>query len=185
MHTNGMVFGSAKQTDDIGKYYADIYENGDEVTGYSANEYGECMPEKITLKGYREIMRKGDKVISVHIPSHAPLDVELSEKSYEMARQIFRKCYPEFDFKGFYCFSWMMDKRLKQIMGRDTNVTLFADKYLVFPTKDSGEDIYSFLFRLPKVVPACELPQKTSMQRAVKEYLMQGNIIYTKGGIFI
>ena len=69
-------------------------------------------------------------------------------------------------------------------MGRDTNVTLFADKYTVYPTKDDGNDVYSFLFHLSKPVPADELPENSSMQRAVKQYLMQGNVFYSKGGVF-
>ncbi|MBE7030328.1 MAG: hypothetical protein E7409_02740 [Ruminococcaceae bacterium] len=185
MHTKGMVFGSKNQDDEEGRYYAEITEKNGAVSGYCANEYGECVPKEISLVGYKEILRRGDRVISVHIPSHAPLTKEMCDESYAKAWEVFATCYPEYDFKAFYCFSWMMDKRLRQIMGKDTNITLFADKYTIFPTKDSGEDIYSFLYHLPEPVAAENLPEHSSMQRAVKQYLMQGNVLYTKSGIML
>ena len=40
MHRDGMVFGSYGQTDEENKYFAEISENGDEVTGYACNELG-------------------------------------------------------------------------------------------------------------------------------------------------
>lgn len=185
VHKKGMLFGSANQDDEAGRFYAEITEDGDTVTGYAANEFGECVPEKITLCGYKEMLRAGDDVISVHIPSHCPLSVEVSEKSYEMAKEIFSRCYSEYDFKAFMCSSWMMEKRLRQIMGKDTNVTLFADKYHAYPLLSQGAGIYSFLYHLSGQVEAKDLPENSSMQRAVKQYLLDGNVFYEKGGIII
>ena len=185
VHIKGMLFGSEGQNDEEGRYHADIEESDGCVTGYSANELGEITPEKITLKGYREVLRQGDTVIGVHIPSDGPLDPEYSDESYERAREIFKKCYPEYDFKAFTCFSWLLEKRLRLIMGRDTNITRFADKYTAYPIVASGRAIYSFLFDCPKPIPPSELPDKTSMHRCVKKYLTDGNVFYEKGGVIL
>lgn len=185
MHPKGMVFGSAGQDQVEEKYVAEITENGDEVTGYEVNWYGECVPQKVTLKGYTEVLRTGAKILSTHIISHEPFTQDLLEKSYQQAIEVMKNCYPEYDYKAICCYSWMMEKRLRQIMGRDTNITLFADKYHAFPLKSAGNGVYAFLYHLPAQVAPEEVPENNSMQRAVKKYLCDGNYFYEKGGLFL
>lgn len=185
MHKSGMVWGSAGQTDEEGKYFAEITEENGAVSGYAANEYGEIEPHRITLEGAREVLRRGDKILSVHIPAEDPLTVELCEEAYKRAREIFASCYPEFGFKAFCCFSWMLEKRLRLITGKESNITRFADKYTGFPLL-SGDACFSFLFHVYDDKPELKnLPETTSMQRAVKKYLCEGGHFYAKGGVFL
>jgi len=185
LHKKGMLFGSAGQDDEEGRYHADIEEGDGFVRGYAANELGEFVPEKITLTGYREVIRQGDDIIGVHIPSDGPLDKAYSDESYKKAWEVFTKGYPERNFKAFNCFSWLLEKRLRGIMGRDTNITRFADKYVTYPIKSNGKAIYSFLFNQPKPCAPELLPEESSMHRLVKKYLMEGNIFYEKGGFIL
>ena len=184
MHKSGMVWGSAGQTDEEGKYFAEITEENGAVSGYAANEYGEIEPHRITLEGAREVLRRGDKILSVHIPAEDPLTVELCEEAYKRAREIFASCYPEFGFKAFCCFSWMLEKRLRLITGKESNITRFADKYTGFPLL-SGDACFSFLFHVYDKPELKDLPETTSMQRAVKKYLCEGGHFYAKGGVFL
>ncbi len=184
VHKKGMLFGSAGQENEEGRYYAEITEDGDTVTGYAANYYGECVPEKITLTGYEEILKKGDNIISTHIPAALPFTVEIAMESIERAKEIFEKYYPDFTYKTFCTFTWMLEKRLKDIMGRETNITRFADLFTAFPLKNDGRDVYSYLFHVDGGA-AEDLPENTGMQRAVKEYLKAGNYYYDKGGILV
>lgn len=185
MHRKGMIFGSAGQDDEEGRYFAQITEDGDQVTGYAVDEFGECVPQKVTLTGYTEVLRAGAKALGVHIIADEPFSAELCEASYEEAIRVIRECYPEFDFQAIYCNSWMLEKRLRQIMGRDTNITRFADKYHAFPVKSQGAGVYAFLYHLPTQVAPEEVPAGNSMQKAVKEYLCSGNYFYEKAGLFL
>ncbi len=185
MHEKGMRFGSAGQEDEAGRFFADIVEKDGLIIGYGVNEFGECVKERITLCGYEEVVKYGDNVLNVHIPSHAPFSPEICEESYRKAIELFKTCYPEYEYKAMICISWMLEKRLREIMGRDTNVTRFADKYIAYPRDSRGESIYFILYHLPTVVPPQELPESNSMQKAVKKYLCNGNFFYEKGGIFL
>lgn len=189
MHEKGMVFGSLGQEDEGGRYFAGLTEESGRVTGYEVNELGECVRQKVTLEGYREKLRCGDKILGVHIISHEPFTKELCDASYEQVIEVMQKCYPDFEYKAICCHSWMMEKRLRQIMGRDTNITRFADRYHVFPIKSRGTGVYSFLYHLPPQSAlrqeAEKLPEGNSMQRAVKAYLCAGNYFYEKGGFFL
>jgi hypothetical protein len=185
MHVKGLVFGSAGQTDEAGSYVAEIEEKGDTVTGYAVNAYGECVPEKVTLRGYREVFRGGDCAISVHIPPQDSFTLEAVKEAFVQALDIFEKYYPEFAYKAFVCHSWMMEKRLKEIMGRETNITRFADAWQPLPLLSQGEGVYSFLFHVPAQTAVDDLPENSSMQRKLKQYLQEGNLFYEKCGLLL
>ena len=185
MHRRGMLFGSGGQDDEDGKFFAEIHEENGAITGYAANEFGECVPEKITLEGYKEVLKDGDEVLSVHIPADEPFTVEVCEESFKNVRDIMKKCYPEKNIKAFVCYSWLMEKRLKEILGRETNITRFADMFNAFPINSPGTGVISFLFHENLPVEYKDLPENTSMQRAVKKYLCDGNYFYEKGGIIL
>lgn len=183
MHPKGMIFGSAMQDDESEKYFADITEDGDKIIGYAVNEFGECIPHRITLEGYKEVLKQGDYVISTHVTSDGPLDYELCERAYKEAKCFFETAYPEYDFKAFICLSWLMDKRLKQVIGKVTNITRFSDEYYSCPLVSQGAGVYFSVFHFPTPVSADKLQEDTSLQKKLKEYLGNGNIIYEKCGI--
>ena len=183
VHKKGMLFGSKGQEDENGRFFAEITKDENGITGYTVDELGNCITKKITLNGYDEILKYGDDVISVHIPADGPLDYEYSEQSYDKTMRIVRECYPEYDIKAFVCWSWLMSKEIKQIMGRDTNITRFSNEYHVYPTLSQAISVYSSLFNLPAPVTPKMLPEKSSMQTSVKKYLMDGHYIYERAGI--
>ena len=185
MSRKGMVFGSKGQDDEKDKFYAAIEELDDSVTGYPVNEYGEVLCEKVTLCGYREALRYGDKILNVHIPAHEPFNAELCRDAYAKAREIFAKYYSEYDYKAFCCFSWMLEKRLSDIIKKKSNIIEFASDYSAIPLLNDGSEVYTFLFHLEKPIENHLLPEKSSMQRAVKKYLCDGNYFYQKGGVFL
>jgi hypothetical protein len=185
MHRLGGVCGSEGQEAEKGRYHAEILRTPTGVTGYLADELGDVREERITLEGWEECLRQGDDVIGVHIPSDGPLDTEKARLSYERAKSIFLSCYPEYDFKAFTCFSWLLEKRIKLILGRDTNITRFADRYTTYPIRSNGDAVYSFLFDQPKRIDPSLLPEKTSLHRAVKAFLVDGGIFYEKSGVIL
>lgn len=185
VHRGGMLLGSAGQQDERDAFFAEITGNDGEVSGYAANEWGEADTHRVTLRGYDEILRRGDPVLHVHIPSHDPMSHEVCIASYARAEQTIRKCYPEFAFRAFCCTSWLMEKRIGAIYKKESNIVRFAADYAAYPTCSAAQSVYWSLFHRSKVCPPDELPQDTSLQRAVKQYLCAGGYIYEKGGILL
>ena len=183
MHKKGMIFGSLGQTDEEGRYFADITEDGNSVFGYRTNKYGEVDPLRVELSGYTEVLRKGDNVLSVHITNSEPFNIELVRKSFEEADEFFPRYYGDMNIKAYYLHSWLAEKRLRDIIGRDTNITLFADMFEGIPTRSGQYGAYMYLFACSEDTPTDELPERSSMQRAVKKYMQEGNYFYDKAGI--
>lgn len=184
IHKKGMCLGSAGQTDEAESFLAEIKEEDGDVVGYPVNEYGECECEPVRLVGYTEVLRPGDMIIEVHIPAKEPMTPEICEKSYKEAEEFFKRCYPEYDFKGFFCHSWMLDKRIPEMLGKESNLTKFMDGFpIAFPTRSDAKGVYAFVYNLQEPVPAEELPEDTSLRRAIKKHLTEGGYIYEKGGL--
>ena len=183
MHTKGGVFGSANMTDDEGKYLAEIKEENGALIGYCPNNKGYCTPKPVVLEGYNEIIKKGDMVLSVHIPASEPLSPEIIEESLKEAWDIYKKYYPEFTFKCFVCFSWMINPHIAKIMGHETNVSYFASLFTKFPIESKGNGIYKFVYNLLEPVSPSALKDNTSLRKNIKRYLEEENIFYEYGGI--
>ena len=113
-------------------------------------------------------------VISVHIPrTGKPLAREDVASAYGRARRFFT------DRIGspviFVCRSWLLFPKLRQVLSPQSNLLAFAKDYDVF---DYGEYAdYEETWRIfdKRFTPELEtLPQKTSLQRVVLEWIKEG-----------
>lgn len=113
-------------------------------------------------------------VIAVHIPrTGKPLDRNSVNNAYQRARAFFES------WLGtpvvFVCHSWMLFPKLEEVLSPQSNLLAFAKDYDVF---DYGEYAdYEETWRIfdKRFTPELEtLPQKTSLQRAVLEWIKQG-----------
>lgn len=182
---NGMICDSSVGDAEKQKYYAEIEKSDGKIIGYAVNFYGECVPEKVILEGYEEVLKVGDEVVSIHIPAEGEFTVEICLQSIKEMYEVIKKYYVEKNIRAFICTSWMMDKRLRDIMGRDTNITRFADLFYAYPLVSKGEDVKTYLFHVNENIELQDYPENSSMQRLVKKYLCEGNYIYEKGGIIL
>ncbi len=183
MHRSNIPLGSFGAEDEEGSYLAEIKEDGGDIIGYAADERGRCSGEVTRLSGYTEFLRTGDMRIEIHIPSEGALTPEICRASYAEARKIIDECYPDYHAKAFVCHSWMMQTALCEIMGKETNITRFQGDFVKYPLQSPGSGIYSFVYNLKGKEPAETLPERTSMQRGIKKYLLEGNTFYEMGGV--
>lgn len=183
MHKDGSEFGTLGQTDEEGKYIAECKVEGGKVTGYRADRYGEVAPTPVTLEGYTEAVCAGDNLFSMHITNGEPFNIELILESFAECDKVIEKYYSDLDIKGYIGFSWVFNKHLRDIMGKDTNITMLADLFEIYPLRSGHHGIYEYVFSVPGDTPLTELPERTSMQRAIKKYLLDGNYFIEKSAI--
>ena len=62
-------------------------------------------------------------------------------------------------------------------------VTAFQRKYALYPINSGGNDVFTFVFR-GFSGDTLDLPEETSLQRAIKRVYLDGGYIYESGGIF-
>lgn len=127
-----------------------------------------------------------DAVINVHIPAKVKLTEQNCEFAYSECARIVKSSFPEFDYKAFVCFSWMMDKQLKDMLKPDSNIVKFQSRYTTFFRDKPTDGVFVFVYGYNAGVKPDlgELAEDTSLRRAIKSHLLAGGSIYADGGIF-
>ena len=118
----------------------------------------------------------GEFELEVHIPQGEPLTPEACLESFERAKEFMAKIFPEKKFEYFVCSSWLLSPHLVNVLPEQSNIVKFMRLWTVHTVseKPSGAIIPRiFGFGLTRDdLPTA--PEKTSMQRSVKAYLLNG-----------
>ena len=122
-------------------------------------------------------------VLSVHIPSDAVLGREELDESYSIARQFFsqEKLCPWGKPKAVVCGSWLLAPALNGLLPEDSGIRRFARDYRLYDVDEEDQEFYEWLFGGCK--PMEELPERTSLQRAVKAHLAAGGRLGMARGV--
>lgn len=138
------------------------YENAlyDEDTPYEKNGY---------------VVKKGDKVKSIHIPSSGEsFGEEARLASYKKAYEFFKD---ELDGKPLVCIchSWLLNPEYGKILPPTSNFVSFQHDFDIVRAEESEtfDDAWR-LFGRDYEKPMEEMPERTSMQRAFKQYFLNG-----------
>ncbi|MBQ8389225.1 MAG: hypothetical protein IJX46_09915 [Clostridia bacterium] len=185
MNSSGLLVGTPPEKADDVCFNAFFEETETEFVGTPADSRGRCVKEPLRLSKDGHFLRvpEGADCISVHIPAKGALTREACEESYARAKKIFSELYPERDFKAFRCHSWMMAPELEGLLKPGSNLLEFQRPYIKYPVKTRGEDVLNFVFKL-KFTSYADLPEDTSLQRALKQVYLSGGYLYEYNGLF-
>ncbi|MBQ8840138.1 MAG: DUF5596 domain-containing protein [Clostridia bacterium] len=132
-------------------------------------------------------LKKGDRVIGVHIPrSLTPIDKESCDKSYKMAAEFFADQITNNPI-AFVCHSWLLYPATLEVFPSKTNTYRFAHEYdVIWATHDKeGEYLDAWrLFDMDYTGNIEDYPENTSMRRAYKDYLRNGGKTGEGYGVF-
>ncbi len=181
-HRSGQVLGSIDCEDTDGSFFADIIETDTYYEGYLIeNGLAKNVKRRLEKSEWKKVLTKGDRIINYHIPTGGKLDSESCENDTERGRDIVNQCFG--GFKAFFCLTWLIDPQIKSIIGKETNLTKFADRFEKFPLKSNGHDVFEYVFVCSPDTPLEELPEKSSFASAIKKHLLSGGHIYGAMGV--
>ncbi len=189
LHRSGNFLGAIGFTDEEGSFEADFVETDDFYEGYAVNPESslvETARTRLPKSEWECIFKPGDALLKIHIPNGGPLTKEVCDLSYERAREIFRKSYPEYDFKAFVCCTWFLCPLLQGFLKPDSNIVSFQKRHRLFPGKNTAADVFLYVFN--KTVSSADevdfksLPEDNSMMRGVKKLLLDGKYVHQVQG---
>lgn len=155
-------------------------------TAYSGTVYGrggqEGSPVTLSKSEYALWVAPGEDILSVHIPQGADISEVTCTQSYRAAKTFFAQHYPEKHFKAFYCRSWLMDPDLAVILQPGSRIASFQSFYRRYPYKSDGNEVFVFVHPAP-VTDYTELPERTSLERALKQRYLSKDPIYRYAGL--
>lgn len=128
--------------------------------------------------------RRGDASLGVHIPQDADFSPAALDRTLDEARAVLRRLWPVEHRRLATCRSWIMDDRLATLLGPDSNLVRFQQRFELVPGwVEDDDDVLEFVFRLPGTALG-ELPRRTSLERAVLGILERGEHWHTRSGWF-
>ena len=189
LHVSGNRLGSIGCTDETGSFDADFVETDAYYEGYAVNKETGLVENNRTrlFKGqWQRLFAPGDTLLKVHIPYGGKLTKEACHASYEKARKVYRTCYPEYDFKGFVCDTWLLCPLMGSFLPKESNILQFQSDYRIFPAQNNAQDVLHYVYSIDvpsaDLVDANSLPEDNSMRRGVKNLLLKGQYIHQFNG---
>lgn len=115
----------------------------------------------------------GEKLIYVHIPQGEKLNYDECIKSFRTAGEFFKKHFPDYSYKYYFCESWLLYEGNRDFMKADSNIlkfsSLFSHAYSVKIDSQAIERIFGKRKLFKKYYP-----EKTSLQKSAKAYMQKG-----------
>ena len=129
----------------------------------------------------------GKKRLSVHIPSGSVMTREALDASYSWAREFFAAYFGEFEYDEVFCDSWLLAPALKDMLPANSRILNFQQDYRIVSVNLKDESCIQRIFPQDfhkENLDINMLPEKTSLQRAVKKHLQGGKKIGSAYGVY-
>ena len=117
-----------------------------------------------------------ETVISIHIPSDAKFTPENVEASLQSAQEFFPKLDTALADCQYVCHSWLMDPSLKEMLGKDSNILQFQNRFRITDPGEISTEVIGWVFQ-SRETDHRKLPERTTLQRNMKQYLLSGGVI--------
>ena len=128
--------------------------------------------------------RHGDPSIGLHIPQSTDLAPAVLDRSIAEARELLGQVWPVAQRRLATCQTWMLDDRLGEHLAPTSNIVAFQSRFtLLARWQEDDEDVREFVFRRPNT-DLDDLPQTTSLERAVVRVLREGRHWRNRTGWF-
>jgi hypothetical protein len=116
----------------------------------------------------------GDNLIYVHIPQGEKLIYSDCVDSIFKAKSFFSKYFPEFEYRYFFCESWLLYDENYAFMEVSSNILQFQSLFeLVYCDTDDSQAIER-IFGKRRLIKS-SYPENTTLQRNAKKYMLDGN----------
>lgn len=189
VHESGFLSGSAGAEGDPA-FFTSYHEETDAYVGHPVINGGlhvSSAPCRLAKTAWTPIYTPNDTLVSVHIPADQPFDRETVSRSLEEGKHFFETFYPEKNFRGYMCISWLLSPELSSVLKPTSNILAFGNLYERFPVVSAGLDVFHFVFH--KTVDAvtddviASLPESNSLERGIKALYANGGFIHEIGGL--
>jgi hypothetical protein len=129
------------------------------------------------------VARSGERTVGIHIPESGPLAPEAVSRSLERARELFSSPLPFGPCRIAVCGSWLLDDQLAEYLPATANIVQFQRRFHMVPGYGNGDrSVFNFVFHRPPTDALDELPQRTTLERAIVAHWRTGLHWHTRTG---
>lgn len=115
----------------------------------------------------------GEKVIYVHIPQGERLIYGDCVESLKMAKGFFEKYFPDYNYRFFFCESWLLYDENYQFMLPSCNILQFSSLFdVVYSSANDAQAIERIFGK--RCFNKKKYPENTTLQKNAKSYILNG-----------
>jgi len=130
---------------------------------------------------YELLEEKGQKVVSLHIPSDCRLELPRLRKSWEEAKNLISEKFPDFADVPYVCTSWLLSPDLPKMLPENSRILAFQQAFTLKETYPDPE-FKEWVYKRTDIADT-DLPEDTTLQRRLKAFLLAGNTFHSGFGI--
>lgn len=135
----------------------------------------------LRLNEWDLVLKNGDLVLDVHIPSGVPLTKENCRASFSEAEQVFLQCFSELNWRAFVCTSWLLDRELANCLPGTSGILAFG--HFFYPLATRRPNFRQLTERVLNNTSDWRTFQpRTSLQKSVIAHLADGGTFRTTSG---
>lgn len=133
---------------------------------------------------FEKCVKDEEYLIGVHIPSDGSLSGENCEESVRQSRSFFERYDKRFAGVPYTCYSWLLSPALKELLPADSRILRFQEMFRIEHIYQEETAYKEWVFKRRDISPE-EMPEDTSLQRKMKEHLLNGGWIGEAEGVLI
>ena len=115
-----------------------------------------------------------EKLISVHIPSDAILTKEKLAESFDKLFNFVKQYKQEYKESKVLCDSWLLSLKLKELLPENSKIRNFMDCFDIVYFNENNDGCFEWVFKCKYHKEFEKLSEKTSLQKKIKQLMLQG-----------
>lgn len=115
-----------------------------------------------------------EKIVNIHIPSDAKMSKENLQHSIDLLNDFIEKHKPEYKNSKIICDTWLLSPKLKTILNEKSNILNFQNLFNIIRVDENNDGCFEWVFKTKYHKEFEKLPENTSLQRKIKQIMLQG-----------
>lgn len=183
---DGQVNGTNNIYETEGIWLSQFQEDEEYYRGNPISPHGRAINKAVELSksDWQLMMVRDDRVLDMHIPADGRMDYDLCGQSMEAAEEFFPKYFPEWEYKGFTCTTWLFDPQFQKLLPASSNIVRFQQEFYLYPVKSDDSQTFERVFD-KKPEDFNKAPRDTSLRRIIIDHYLQGEYLRSAGGFIL
>ncbi len=131
---------------------------------------------------YEKMEKNSIKMVSIHIPSDSLLTKECCDQSIADAKKFFKKYFSEYSDAEYICDSWLLTPELSLLLPETSHILAFQKRFSLQNVDYSGTEYIEWVFKT-RDAKTTNLPEETTLQKRMKQFLLDGGKVGSGFGI--
>ena len=129
---------------------------------------------------------EGTPYLALHIPSDADLTAEKLNRSVQEARSFMKQYFPAYADAEIRCTSWLLSPALREMLPENSRILHFQAAFDPDDSDTESDSAVEWVYQLTgeqaSRADVQQLPEKTTLQRKLKEKMLRGGHAGTGSG---